>query len=91
MLASLQVTIQLGLLYAFMSLGVYITFRILKFPDLTVDGSFTTGGGIAAVMIVHGYEPWLAVACAFAGVWLPVPVPACSIRKARSTVSSPGS
>lgn len=67
MLASLQVTIQLGLLYAFMSLGVYITFRILKFPDLTVDGSFTTGGGIAAVMIVHGYEPWLAVACAFAG------------------------
>lgn len=40
-----------GLLYALMALGVYITFRILDFPDLTVDGSFTTGGAIAAVMI----------------------------------------
>lgn len=35
--------IELGLLYALMALGVYITFRILDFPDLTVDGSFTMG------------------------------------------------
>jgi putative ABC transport system permease protein len=67
MLDSITGAIQLGLLYAFLSLGVYITYRILDFPDLTVDGSFTTGGAIAAIMITHGYSPWLATACAFAG------------------------
>lgn len=60
-------SIQLGLLYALLALGVYITFRILDFPDLTVDGSFTTGSAIAAVMIVHGFSPWLACLGAFAG------------------------
>lgn len=59
--------IELGLLFALMALGVYITFRILNFPDLTVDGSFTTGGGIAALMIINGYAPWLATFAAFAG------------------------
>ena len=59
--------VELGLLYAFMALGVYITFRILDFPDLTVDGSFTTGGAIAAVMITNGYSPWLATVCALLG------------------------
>ena len=59
--------VELGLLYALMALGVYITFRILNFPDLTVDGSFVAGGGIAAVMITHGYNPWLATLAAFAG------------------------
>jgi len=67
MLSSLPVTIQLGMLYALMSLGVYITFRILNFPDLTVDGSFTTGGAVAAIMIMQGYHPWLALAGAFVG------------------------
>ncbi|MFD1989634.1 ABC transporter permease [Paenibacillus nicotianae] len=60
-------SLQLGLLYALLALGVYITFRILDFPDLTVDGSFTTGSAITAVMIVHGYSPWLACLGAFAG------------------------
>lgn len=60
-------SIEIGLLYALMALGVYITFRILKFPDLTVDGSFTTGGAITTVMISSGYSPLLATACAFAG------------------------
>ena len=64
---SLIGALEMGLLYAFMALGVYITFRILDFPDLTVDGSFTTGGAIAAVMITHGYSPWLATLCALAG------------------------
>jgi putative tryptophan/tyrosine transport system permease protein len=59
--------VELGLLYALMSLGVYITFRILNFPDLTVDGSFATGGAIAAVMISSGYSPWLASLGALAG------------------------
>ncbi|SET36106.1 ABC transporter permease [Paenibacillus sp. NFR01] len=67
MLDSLTGALELGLLYAFMALGVYITFRILDFPDLTVDGSFTTGGAIAAVMITHGYSAWLATICALLG------------------------
>ncbi|WP_010272574.1 ABC transporter permease [Paenibacillus senegalensis] len=59
--------VESGLLYALMALGVYITFRILDFPDLTVDGSFTTGGAIAALMIASGYSPIVATAAAFAG------------------------
>ncbi|AQR77518.1 hypothetical protein BXP28_09340 [Paenibacillus larvae subsp. larvae] len=47
-----------------MALGVYLTFRILDFPDLTVDGSFATGGAVAAVMITNGYSPILATLCA---------------------------
>ncbi|KWX77176.1 ABC transporter permease [Paenibacillus riograndensis] len=67
MVDSILGAVEMGLLYAFMALGVYITFRILDFPDLTVDGSFTTGGAIAAVMITQGYSPWLATLCALAG------------------------
>lgn len=59
--------IELGLLYALMALGVYITFRILDFPDLTVDGSFTMGGAIAAILITNGTNPWLATLIAIAG------------------------
>ena len=40
--------IELGMVYAIMALGVYVTFRILDFPDLTVDGSFTTDAAVAA-------------------------------------------
>lgn len=67
MLDSILGAVEMGLLYAFMALGVYITFRILDFPDLTVDGSFTTGGAIAAMMINQGYSPWLSTLCALAG------------------------
>lgn len=51
---------QLGLLYAVMALGVYITFRILDLPDLTVDGSFTLGMAVAAVLTVNGH-PYLGI------------------------------
>lgn len=57
--------VELGLLYAIMALGVYLTFRILDFPDLTVDGSFTTGAATAATAIVHGLPPWLATVMGF--------------------------
>lgn len=67
MLSSLSGAVELGLLYSLMALGVYITFRILDFPDLTVDGSFATGGAIAALMISHGYNPILACLAAFGG------------------------
>ncbi len=54
--------LDLGLIYGLMALGVYLTFRVLDFPDLTVDGSFTTGGAVTATLIVAGQSPWLATA-----------------------------
>ncbi|MEG6616948.1 ABC transporter permease [Peptococcaceae bacterium 1198_IL3148] len=53
-----------GLLWGMMVLGVYLTFRVLDFPDMTVDGSFTLGAAVAARMIFEGYDPWLATALA---------------------------
>lgn len=61
--------IELGLLYGVMALGVYLTFRVLNFPDLTVDGSLTTGAAVASSLIVAGQSPLLAtIAGAAAGV-----------------------
>lgn len=52
-----------GLIYAIVALGVYISFRVLDFPDLTADGSFPLGGAVAGVAILAGVNPWLA--CVF--------------------------
>jgi len=60
--------VELGLVFAFVALGVYLSFRILDFPDLTVDGSFPLGAAVAAVAIVGGVDPWVAtLAAALAG------------------------
>jgi len=59
------VALDLGLIFAVMALGVYISFRILDFADLTVDGSFTSGAATTAALIVAGVDPWLATAAAF--------------------------
>lgn len=53
-----------GVLWGIMALGVYITFKILDFADMTVDGSFATGGCVCAVLIVHGADPLFAILCA---------------------------
>lgn len=52
--------VESGIIYAIMALGVYLTFRILDFPDLTVDGSFVTGAAVAAISIIHGVPPIVA-------------------------------
>jgi len=57
---ALMGTVEMGLLFALVALGVYLSFRVLQFPDLTVDGSFPLGAAVAAVMIVAGINPWLA-------------------------------
>ncbi len=57
-------TLEIGLVYGLVAIGVYLTFRVLDFPDLTVDGSFTLGAAVAAAMIVAGFNPWLATLCA---------------------------
>jgi len=63
----LNTSISEGLVYAFVAIGVFLTLRVLAFPDLTVDGSFVVGGSIAAVMIAGGCNPFLATIAAFVG------------------------
>ncbi len=59
-------SLEQGLVYGIMALGVYLTFRILDFLDLTVDGSFPLGAAVAAKLIVSGLNPFLAVIIAVA-------------------------
>ena len=54
-----------GIIWGIMALGVYITFRILDFADLTVDGSLATGGAVAVMLIRAGVNPALALVFAF--------------------------
>ena len=54
-------TLEQGLIYAILALGVYITYKILDFPDLTADGSFPLGAAITATMISNGGNPVLAM------------------------------
>jgi len=61
----LPVSFYEGLVYGFVAVGVYITFRVLAFPDLTVDGSFPLGGAVAAILMINGVNPWLATLAAF--------------------------
>ncbi|MGD2064949.1 MAG: ABC transporter permease [Dehalococcoidia bacterium] len=53
-----------GLVFGFVGIGVYITFRVLGFPDLTVDGSFALGAAVAAMLIANGVNPFLATLAA---------------------------
>lgn len=55
-----------GLIWGIMALGVYITYRLLDFPDLTVDGSLALGGATAVMLIRAGVNPWIALIAAFA-------------------------
>lgn len=55
------IALEIGLLYAIMALGVYLTYRVLDFPDLTVDGSFTTGAATCAILLVSGAPVWIAM------------------------------
>ncbi len=61
---SLLGAVEIGLIFALVALGVYISFRLLRFPDLTVDGSFPLGGAVCAVFIAGGSNPWLATLAA---------------------------
>ncbi|MDI9477231.1 MAG: ABC transporter permease [Halanaerobiales bacterium] len=58
-------TLEEGIAFALLALGVYLTFRILDFADLTVEGSFPLGAAVVAKLIVAGYNPFLATIIAF--------------------------
>ena len=65
--------IEIGLIYSLVAIGVYISFKIIDFPDLTVDGSFTLGAAVSSAMIYAGFDPYFAtfvaiLAGSFAGI-----------------------
>lgn len=62
----LRVTLEEGLMYALLAIGVYITYSILDFPDLSVDGTMPMGAIVTAVLIIHGVNPWLCLLITFA-------------------------
>ena len=65
-LFSLLGALEIGLIFSLVALGVFISFRLLRFPDLTVDGSFPLGGAVAATLIAGGVDPFSATIAATA-------------------------
>ena len=63
-----------GLIYGIMAMGVYITYKILNFPDLSVDGTFPLGACVAAACISRGMDPWLACLAAILAGAFPIAV-----------------
>lgn len=64
-LYAIEGAVSQGVLWGLMTLGVYLTFRILNVADMTVDGSFAAGGALSAVLIVHGMDPMLTLIFVF--------------------------
>ncbi len=68
-LLAIQGAVSQGILWGIMTLGVYITYKVLDYADLTVDGSFALGGAVSAILIVKGINPYLSlVASVVAGM-----------------------
>ena len=65
LLNALPGSVSQGLIWGIMAIGVYVTYRILDVADLTVDGSFATGGAVAVILILRGCNLWLAMLAAF--------------------------
>ena len=64
LISALPGCIAQGIIWGIMALGLYITFRLLEYSDLTVDGSFATGGAVTVMLILKGVSPWLAMLAA---------------------------
>ena len=65
LLSALPGSVSQGLIWGVMAIGVYVTYRILDVADLTVDGSFATGGAVAVMLILNGCNLWLSMLAAF--------------------------
>jgi putative ABC transport system permease protein len=66
LLNALPGSVAQGHIWGILAIGVYMTFRLLDFADLTVDGSFATGAAVAVMLIRAGVSPWIAIVVAFA-------------------------
>jgi putative ABC transport system permease protein len=58
-------SVTMGLILALLALGVYLSFRIFNFPDITADGSITFGASVTAILLIHHWSPWLATIAGF--------------------------
>ena len=63
----LMVILETGFIFALVSMGVYITYKILDFPDLSVDGTFPLGAAISAILLTMGVNPWISLLAAALG------------------------
>ena len=54
----------IGFILALLSIGVWISFRVLRFTDITVDGTITLGAAVVAVLLINGWSPWMATLAA---------------------------
>lgn len=63
----LEMSLILGLIYGIVGMGIYLTFRVIDFPDLTCDGSFVLGAAISSILIKYGYNPYFALLIAIMG------------------------
>ena len=66
-MADLMVILETGFIFALVSMGVYITYKILDFPDLSVDGTFPLGAAISAILLTNGVNPWVSLIVATIG------------------------
>lgn len=66
LLSTVEVFLETGLVFSIIAMGYYVSYYILDFPDLTVEGTFLSGAVVFGLMAVFGVNPWLAVLCAFA-------------------------
>lgn len=62
-----MVILENGFIFALVSMGVYITYKILDFPDLSVDGTFPLGAAISAILLTNGFNPWISIIVATIG------------------------
>ena len=64
-LSSAEVFFETGLIFSIIAMGYYVSYYILDFPDLTVEGTFVSGAVVFGLMVSHGVNPWLALVCSF--------------------------
>ena len=64
-LTSFELFVRLGLVYSILAMGYYVSYTILDFPDLTVEGTFLSGAVVYGIMVSHGVSGWLGMAAAF--------------------------
>ncbi|GHA00911.1 hypothetical protein DC083_03215 [Ignatzschineria ureiclastica] len=66
-ISELVMSLELGLIYGIVGMGIYLTFRIIDFPDLTCDGSFVLGAAISSILIKAGVDPFISLIFALMG------------------------
>lgn len=65
-LSTIEVFLETGLVFSLIAMGYYVSYTILDFPDLTVEGTFVSGAAVFGLLVTHGFNPWLALLAAFA-------------------------